>query len=153
MVPKMAGGELAHSMLPASGVSKPVYRRNVEEFWYFIEGSGQVCHEQDEREVVVDVHQGMSLKIPVGTWFWFKNTEEEPLKFVTVTMPPWPGADEAVKLDEVVWGKIILNEKKKRRKRAKEYSLAGRKTVGRRSEVRPSPITKTTPVCRKVCRK
>ena len=38
---------------------------------------------------------GVSLTIPLGAHFQFRNTGEAPLRFVIVTMPPWPGEDEA----------------------------------------------------------
>jgi mannose-6-phosphate isomerase-like protein (cupin superfamily) len=33
--------------------------------------------------------------IPLGTHFQFRADPDAPLAFVAVTMPPWPGADEA----------------------------------------------------------
>ena len=49
-----------------------------------------------EREEIVDVAPGVSLAIPRGTHFQLRNDADEPLAAVAVTMPPWPGADEAV---------------------------------------------------------
>jgi mannose-6-phosphate isomerase-like protein (cupin superfamily) len=45
---------------------------------------------------VVEVRAGCSLNIPTGASFQFRNTGSEPLRFVIVTIPPWPGEDEAV---------------------------------------------------------
>src|SRR5215208_2196845 len=39
-----------------------------------------------------------SVTIPVGTAFQFRNTGFEPLAAVGVTMPPWPGEDEAMEV-------------------------------------------------------
>ena len=36
-----------------------------------------------------------SLDIPVGTRFQFRCDGDEPLEAVGVTIPPWPGPDEA----------------------------------------------------------
>ena len=38
---------------------------------------------------------GVSLSIPLGTHFQLRNDGAEPLAAVAVTMPPWPGDDEA----------------------------------------------------------
>jgi mannose-6-phosphate isomerase-like protein (cupin superfamily) len=39
---------------------------------------------------------GGSLSLPTGCHFQFRTVGREPLCFGVVTMPPWPGADEAV---------------------------------------------------------
>jgi mannose-6-phosphate isomerase-like protein (cupin superfamily) len=41
------------------------------------------------------VAPGLSLSIPLGTRFQLRNDGEAPLAAVAVTMPPWPGEDEA----------------------------------------------------------
>ena len=46
-------------------------------------------------ESVVDLRAGLSLTIPVGTAFQFRCNGDVALKAVGVTMPPWPGMDEA----------------------------------------------------------
>ena len=48
---------------------------------------------------VVTVGAGLSLAIPVGARFQFRNDGEERLEAVAVTMPPWPGAEEAVAVE------------------------------------------------------
>ena len=88
-------GSSVHCTLPPGHVSSPVTHRTVEEMWYFLEGRGQVWRKQGTREEVVDVSPGVSLTIPLGAHFQFRNTGEVPLRFVIATMPPWPGEDEA----------------------------------------------------------
>ena len=39
---------------------------------------------------------GASLTIPLGTAFQFRAEAGAPLSFVAITMPPWPGKDEAL---------------------------------------------------------
>ena len=65
-----------------------------------MEGSGQVWRKNDTAESVVDVGPGVSLSIETGTHFQFRNTGDEDLRFIIVTMPPWPGEDEAVRVDD-----------------------------------------------------
>jgi hypothetical protein len=48
------------------------------------------------RDWQIDLRPGTALTIPVGTAFQFRNTGFEPLAAVGVTMPPWPGEDEAM---------------------------------------------------------
>ena len=86
---------MVHCTLSPGAVSRPVAHRTVEEVWYFLEGAGQVWRRQGDEERVVDVGPGVSLSIPVGAHFQFRVTGGGPLRFVIVTMPPWPGADEA----------------------------------------------------------
>ena len=88
-------GSMVHCTLNPGEVSAPVAHRTVEEVWYFLEGTGQVWRRNGDEERVVDVAPGVSLSIPVGAHFQFRTTGDRPLKFVIVTMTPWPGLDEA----------------------------------------------------------
>ncbi len=45
----------------------------------------------------MSVKSRISLTIPLRTEFQFRNTHAEPLKFIIITIPPWPGPDEAVR--------------------------------------------------------
>lgn len=103
LLPVLSGGGLAHCTLPVGGVSRPVYHRTVEEIWYFLDGEGEVWRKLDEKQEVVRVHQGVSLTIPVGTHFQFRNSGDVPLRFIIATMPPWPGEHEAVVLKKGRW--------------------------------------------------
>ncbi len=53
-------------------------------------------------ETVVPVSAGVSITLPVGTRFQFRAAPDSVLEAVGVTLPPWPGPDEAV-LVEGVW--------------------------------------------------
>ena len=99
----MPGASVVHCSLPAAGVSIPVRHRSVEEIWYFLAGRGQVWRRQATREEALEVRTGISLTIPLGTCFQFRNTGDVPLEFIIVTVPPWPGADEAILLDDGKW--------------------------------------------------
>jgi mannose-6-phosphate isomerase-like protein (cupin superfamily) len=92
----MARGSMAHFRLRPGLVSRAVYHRTVEELWYFTAGKGQMWRKIGGEEVIVDVHAGVSISIPVGVAFQFRSDGDTALEFVGVTMPPWPGADEAV---------------------------------------------------------
>ena len=96
----MRGGGLAHCALQPQCVSLAVRHKTVEEIWYFIQGHGQVWRKQGDREEVVDVSPGTCITIPTGTYFQFRNTDKEPLCFLIATMPPWPGEQEAVRVQD-----------------------------------------------------
>ena len=94
----VTGGSMVHCTLPRGGTSLAVTHRTVEEVWYFIKGQGQVWRQSETTEFVVDVHPGVSLTIETGTCFQFRNTGDEDLCFIIVTMPSWPGEQEAVRV-------------------------------------------------------
>lgn len=90
------GGSMAHFELAAGRTSTAVRHRTVEEIWYVLSGTGRMWRSgPDGREEVVDLHTGVCLTIPVGTAFQFRADGDSPLAAVGVTMPPWPGVDEA----------------------------------------------------------
>ena len=95
----LSGASVVHCTLPVGAVSIPVRHRTVEEVWFFLAGEGQVWRKQGEREQVLDARPGVSLTIPLGTQFQFRNTGGVPLEFLITTTPPWPGEDEAVVLE------------------------------------------------------
>jgi mannose-6-phosphate isomerase-like protein (cupin superfamily) len=90
------GGSMVHCTLPPGSASRAVAHSTVEELWYFLSGEGQVWRRLDNDEVIVEARPGVSLNIPTGAAFQFQNTGNQPLCFVIVTTPPWPGEFEAV---------------------------------------------------------
>lgn len=96
LLPSMKGGGLCHCTLPPHRVSKAMTHKRVEEIWYCLQGEGQMWRKQGAHEgEETPIYPGVSLTIPPGTHFQFRNNAREPLCFLIVTMPPWPGADEA----------------------------------------------------------
>ena len=91
----LKGGGLAHFELAAGKTSIAVSHRTVEEIWFILGGRGEMWRRQGEREQVIAVDAGVSLTIPVGTHFQFRSLGPEPLAALGVTMPPWPGDNEA----------------------------------------------------------
>lgn len=92
---QLASGSMAHFELAAGRTSRAVVHRSVDEIWYIVQGSGQMWRRQDGREEVTGLEPGTCLSIPAGTHFQFRSTGAPPLAAVAVTMPPWPGQDEA----------------------------------------------------------
>jgi mannose-6-phosphate isomerase-like protein (cupin superfamily) len=100
LLPVLDGGSMVHCTLPAGGVSRAVAHRTVEELWFFIAGEGEVWRRRGALEETVTVAPGIALTIPLGTHFQFRNTGSGPLEFIIVTMPPWPGDDEATPVED-----------------------------------------------------
>jgi mannose-6-phosphate isomerase-like protein (cupin superfamily) len=92
----LAGGSLAHFELPAGAVSHAVTHRTVEEIWFVVGGRGSIWRRQDSIERIEPLAPGAALTIPLGTAFQFRAEAGSPLAFVAITMPPWPGMDEAL---------------------------------------------------------
>lgn len=87
---------MAHYELAPGQVSTAVRDRTVEEIWFFLSGRGEMWRKQEGREEIVPVEYGVCLTIPLGTHFQFRSFGNEPLVALGVTMPPWPGPDEAI---------------------------------------------------------
>lgn len=88
------GGMALFSLGPYA-VSRAVAHRTVEEVWYFLSGRGRMWRKWQDQEEVVEVGPGISVTLPTGTHFQFRCDGAEALTAVAITMPPWPGADEA----------------------------------------------------------
>jgi len=93
---QLADGGMAHFELAPGQTSKAVVHRTVKEIWYFLSGRGQMWRQHNGQAQVVDVGPGVCLTIPLGTRFQFRSLGDEPLAAIGVTMPPWPGDDEAI---------------------------------------------------------
>ena len=87
--------------IPPGAVSRPVRHRTVEEVWYVLDGAGAVWRcppDADPQDAAaVAVGPGDALVIPTGWAFQFRADADAAagLRFLCVTMPPWPGMDEA----------------------------------------------------------
>ena len=88
-------GSMASFRLQPKAVSRAVAHRTVEEIWYFTGGTGRLWRKVGDHEEIVEVAAGVSITIPTGAHFQFRCDGAEPLEAVAVTMPPWPGSEEA----------------------------------------------------------
>ena len=94
------GGSMVHCILPSGAISMAVKHLTVEEVWYVIQGRGQVWRKSECGESLVDLEPGLSISIEIGTHFQFRNTSGDDLCLIIVTMPPWPGEHEAVRVED-----------------------------------------------------
>jgi mannose-6-phosphate isomerase-like protein (cupin superfamily) len=86
---------MAEFLLPPGKISIAVAHHTVEEVWFFTEGQGQLWRKNNEAEEIIKIHPGLSISIPIGTHFQFRNDGMDNLKAIGTTMPPWPGPKEA----------------------------------------------------------
>ena len=98
LLPQVQGGSMVHCTLPPGAVSLAVVHRTVDELWYVLAGAGELWRRQGGEERMEALLPHTAHSIPLGTHFQFRNPGPEPLSLVIVTMPPWPGMDEAVRV-------------------------------------------------------
>ena len=89
-------GSMAHFELSGGRASDPICHCTVEEIWFVLSGRGEMWRRCGDTETIVSLDAGICVTIPSGTHFQFRALPGEPLQAVGVTMPPWPGPEEAV---------------------------------------------------------
>ena len=90
-----ATASVAHFTLPAHQIAVAVQHRTVNEYWFVTGGTGRIWRRDAENVEVIGLKAGVSLSLPLGTAFQFRNDGDEPLTVVGFDTPPWPGDDEA----------------------------------------------------------
>ena len=98
----LSRGSMAQFTLRPQQIARAVAHKSVEEVWYFVSGQGRMWRKLGTQEETVGVSAGVSITIPTGVHFQFRSDSDEPLVAVGVTMPPWPGEEEA-RFVEGVW--------------------------------------------------
>ncbi len=93
---RTARGSMAHFELAAGRASDAIRHRSVDEIWFILAGSGEMWRKDGDGEDVVALDAGVCVTIPMGTHFQFRAGQGASLQAVGVTMPPWPGPEEAV---------------------------------------------------------
>ena len=88
-------GNMIHSTVPPYQINKATVHATVSEFWYVLEGHGEIWRDNGKESSVTELLPGISIEIPVGTAFQYRNVAEVDLRFICISMPPWPGEQEA----------------------------------------------------------
>lgn len=96
---RLERGSMAHFELAPGGTSRAVAHRTVDEIWYVVGGRGQMWRKQEAREETVVLESGVCVSIPAGTRFQFRSAGAQPLQVIGITMPAWPGPEEAYEVD------------------------------------------------------
>lgn len=87
---------MAEFSFAAGSTSRAVRHRSVEELWYVLEGSGEIwCAPESGSSVIKALKPGVSVAIEARCAFQVRVQGEMPLQVLAVTMPPWPGDQEA----------------------------------------------------------
>lgn len=94
-------GNMIHSTVPPHQTNRATVHATVSEFWYVLEGRGEIWRNDEADSNITDLVPGTSIDIPVGTSFQYRNVSEQELKFICVAMPPWPGDSEATYVDGI----------------------------------------------------
>ena len=92
-------GNMIHSTVPPRQINRATIHATVSEFWHVLEGEGEIWRRHNDEERTTALTKGVSIDIPVGTAFQYRNTGAAPLRFICISMPPWPGDQEASHLD------------------------------------------------------
>ena len=88
-------GSMIHSTVPPHQVNRATVHATVSEFWYVLEGHGEIWREDGVESCITTLRPGTVIDIPVGTNFQYRNVSDVAMKFICITMPPWPGDKEA----------------------------------------------------------
>lgn len=92
-------GNMIHSTVPPGQVNRATVHATVSEFWHVLAGEGDIWRRDGSGELITALRPGVTIDIPVGTAFQYRCTGNEPLRFLCVAMPPWPGDHEATRID------------------------------------------------------
>tara|TARA_R110002124_G_scaffold95963_5_gene240280 strand:+ start:7256 stop:7639 length:384 start_codon:yes stop_codon:yes gene_type:complete len=88
-------GNMIHSTVPPGQINRATIHATVGEFWHVLQGEGEIWRRDADEERITRLAPGVSIDIPVGTAFQYRNTGDQDLTFLCVSMPPWPGDHEA----------------------------------------------------------
>lgn len=92
-------GGMIHSTVPPHQINRATVHATVSQFWYVLEGHGEIWRDNGSESSITTLVAGTSIDIPVGTAFQYRNVSNKDLKFICITMPPWPGKSEATFVD------------------------------------------------------
>jgi len=85
---------MARFEIAAGQTTSAVAHRTVDEIWYVLQGDAQLWRRCEGADAVVGITVGTCVSIPCGTAFQCRGGAEG-VAIVAVTMPAWPGDDEA----------------------------------------------------------
>lgn len=93
------GGSMAHFRLSPGQTAAAVRHRTVDEIWYVLDGDGELWRRDGHQEQIQTLTPDLCVTIPAGTAFQFRAGPGAPLNVLGITMPPWPGPEEADLVD------------------------------------------------------
>lgn len=90
---------MVHALLHSGTTTHAVHHLTVVEDWYCLSGEGEIWRKSSQGESVLKLSPGVTCDIPLGTIFQFRSIGSEALEIVIRTTPPWPGDQEAIRVD------------------------------------------------------
>ena len=94
-------GNMIHSTVPAFQINRATVHATVSEFWFVLEGRGEIWRDDGMQHAITELIPGTAIDIPVGTAFQYRNVSDQDLKFICISMPRWPGDNEATYIDGI----------------------------------------------------
>ena len=88
-------GTMIHSTVPPHQINRATVHATVSEFWYVLNGHGEIWRDDGVENSVTTLVPGTAIDIPIGTAFQYRNVSDVDLRFICISMPPWPGDAEA----------------------------------------------------------
>jgi mannose-6-phosphate isomerase-like protein (cupin superfamily) len=79
---------MAHLTLQPGQVSAAAVHTSVTELWLVLSGAGRIWRRHQSDEVITELEPGTAVDLPVGTRFQFRCDGSEPLRIVSVSIPP-----------------------------------------------------------------
>jgi len=92
---------MIHCTVPPHQTNRAAVHATVSEFWFVLDGHGEIWRDDGSESKVTALLPGTSIDIPVGTSFQYRNVSDGDLRFICITMPPWPGDAEATYVDGI----------------------------------------------------
>ncbi len=91
VLPALQSGDIVHAKGTSRSTARAAFLDRVTEFFYIIEGEGQLWRHMDHKEEVISLIDRRCASIPPGVQYQFQCTKP-PLSFLVVTAPRWDSA-------------------------------------------------------------
>lgn len=101
-------GGIAHGRMLPRSVSEAISHKSVFESWFILSGSGKIWRKIGDVERLDSLKPHMIVDMPLGVEYQFASNDE-PLVFLIMTMPPWPGSAETILLSAQTWQQRVDN--------------------------------------------
>jgi mannose-6-phosphate isomerase-like protein (cupin superfamily) len=100
---------VVHCTLGGGEVDVPTYNVGIDEIWYFVSGEGEFWGRAGSGpdSEPVKVKTGTAVTIPPHVEFQIRSTSPEPLSFICITTPPWPGIQANIVIEKGKWPQTV----------------------------------------------
>ena len=88
MLPNLPSGEITHAQVASRSTSSSAFLDSMTEFFYVLDGEGQLWRQFGKDEEVIELKQGRCVSIPAKVHYQFQCTTP-PLSFLVVVAPRW----------------------------------------------------------------